>query len=74
MTITKIESGKYNVTTQKLTYIVRKVMHPIRHTPIGWEILDDHVTFKHNWFHVFDTKKEAIQAIQEVEAGLKSII
>ena len=45
MTITKIESGKYNVTTQKLTYIVRKVMHPIRHTPIGWEILDDHVTF-----------------------------
>jgi len=67
MKVTRLEAGEYNVTTQKLTYIVRKVMHPMRHTPIGWEILDDHVTFKHNWFYVFDTKRQAIEAIAEIE-------
>lgn len=68
MKVTRIEAGEYKVTTNIGTYIVAKLYHSSTDQFTCWEVWDN---FRHNdncWAHGFDTKREAIEAIQEMEA------
>ena len=69
MKVTRLEAGEYKVTTDNNTYIVAKLYHSSTDQFTCWEVWDN---FRHNdncWAHGFNTKREAIEAIHEVEAN-----
>jgi len=69
MKVTRLEAGEYKVTTDNNTYIVAKLYHSSTDQFTCWEVWDN---FRHNdncWAHGFDTKREAIEAIAEIEGN-----
>ena len=68
MKVTRIEAGEYKVTANSGTYIVAKLYND-NFIPYGWDIFNNVRSDDTAWAWVFDTKREAIEAIAEIEGN-----
>jgi hypothetical protein len=68
MKITRLEAGEYKVVANSGTYIVAKLYND-NFQFYGWDIFNNVRSDETAWAWVFDTKREAIEAIAEIEGN-----
>jgi len=68
MKITRLKACEYKVVANSGTYIVAKLYND-NFQFYGWDIFNNVRSDETAWAWVFDTKREAIEAIAEIEGN-----
>ena len=67
MKVSRIEAGEYKVVCKAGTFIVGQLLDSTTLQPFGWDVWENEKRTENAWAWVFGTKREAIEAIKELE-------